>query len=57
MAEVPDVEQLISDMTPLGFASTPDQHAGIYVLLASRENAAYVTGTVISSDGGIGYRK
>ena len=57
MADVPDVEQLISGMTPLGFASNPEQHAGIYVLLASRANSAYVTGTVISSDGGIGFRK
>ena len=57
MAEVPDVEQLISDMTPLGFASTPAQHAGVYLLLASRENAPYITGTVINSDGGIGFRK
>ena len=28
-----------------------------HVLLGSRDNALYVTGTVINSDGGIGYRK
>lgn len=57
LAEIPDIDKMIEQMTPLGFASTPSDHAGIYVLLGSRDNARYITGTVINSDGGIGYRK
>jgi cis-3,4-dihydrophenanthrene-3,4-diol dehydrogenase len=39
--------------TPLGFAAKPEDHAGIYVLLASRENARGMTGSVVVSDGGL----
>jgi cis-1,2-dihydro-1,2-dihydroxynaphthalene/dibenzothiophene dihydrodiol dehydrogenase len=38
---------------PLGFVAEPEQHAGLYVCLAAREEAPYVTGTVIASDGGV----
>ncbi|ETI60161.1 3-(cis-5,6-dihydroxycyclohexa-1,3-dien-1-yl)propanoate dehydrogenase [Marinomonas profundimaris] len=48
------IEEMISAMTPLKFASKPEDHAGIFALLASREDAKYITGTVILSDGGIG---
>lgn len=39
--------------TPLGFAAAPADHAGAYVLLASRDNSRGMTGTVIVSDGGL----
>ena len=57
LADLPDIEKMIGEMTPLGFASKPEHHAGLYVLLATRTEAPYVTGTVINSDGGIGYRR
>ncbi|MDP8985536.1 MAG: SDR family oxidoreductase [Pseudomonadota bacterium] len=43
----------MSSHIPLGFVSRPEDHAGLYVLLASRENSRYITGTMISSDGGL----
>lgn len=52
--EIPGVDQMIGSMTPLGFTSKPEDHAGIYLLLASDKNGGYITGSVISSDGGIG---
>jgi 2,3-dihydroxy-2,3-dihydrophenylpropionate dehydrogenase len=38
---------------PLGFVSLPEDHTGLYVLLASRENSRYITGTMLVSDGGL----
>jgi NAD(P)-dependent dehydrogenase (short-subunit alcohol dehydrogenase family) len=52
--DLPNVEPMIEQMTPLGFAARPEDHAALYVLLASKDNSRYVTGTVINSDGGIG---
>lgn len=46
----------IANSTPLGFAQEPCDHAGSYVLLASRENARAITGEVLMSDGGVGVR-
>ena len=57
LSEIPDVDKLFSDMTPLGFISKPEDHAGIYLLLASDKNGGYITGSVINSDGGIGIGK
>lgn len=57
LAEIPDIERTIGTMTPLGYAAEPKHHAAIYVLLASRESSPYVTGTVVSSDGGIGLQR
>jgi NAD(P)-dependent dehydrogenase (short-subunit alcohol dehydrogenase family) len=57
LSEIPGVDKLISDMTPLGFISKPEDHAGIYLLLASDKNGGYITGSVINSDGGIGIGK
>jgi NAD(P)-dependent dehydrogenase (short-subunit alcohol dehydrogenase family) len=37
----------------LGRVSTAQDHASLYVLLAAREESSYVTGTMISSDGGL----
>jgi Dehydrogenases with different specificities (related to short-chain alcohol dehydrogenases) len=52
--EIPGVDAMIGSMTPLGFTSKPEDHAGIYLLLASDKNGGYITGSVINSDGGIG---
>jgi cis-3,4-dihydrophenanthrene-3,4-diol dehydrogenase len=41
---------------PLRFAQQPEDHTGLYVLLASRENSRATTGEVVMSDGGIGIR-
>jgi NAD(P)-dependent dehydrogenase (short-subunit alcohol dehydrogenase family) len=51
-----ETEARIAHHVPLRFAQRPNDHAGIYVLLASRENSPATTGEVIMSDGGIGIR-
>ncbi len=38
---------------PLGFVSKPEDHVGLYVLLASRESSRYMTGSMLLSDGGL----
>ena len=38
---------------PLGRVSTPDEHVALYVLLAARAEAPYVTGAMLLSDGGL----
>jgi NAD(P)-dependent dehydrogenase (short-subunit alcohol dehydrogenase family) len=55
----PDPEEIrkrIEDSTPLRLAQAPEDHAGVYVLLASRRNARAMTGQIIMSDGGIAAR-
>jgi NAD(P)-dependent dehydrogenase (short-subunit alcohol dehydrogenase family) len=37
----------------LGRVSTPEEHASLYVLLASKDEAPYVTGAMLLSDGGL----
>lgn len=37
----------------LGRVSRPDDHSSLFVLLASREESAYVTGAMMLSDGGL----
>jgi len=54
--EVPGIDKIIGDMTPIGFTAQPEDHAGAYLLLASDESK-YITGTIINSDGGIGVGK
>ena len=46
----------IAASVPLGFAQRAEDHAGLYVLLASRENSRAMTGEVLMSDGGVGVR-
>jgi NAD(P)-dependent dehydrogenase (short-subunit alcohol dehydrogenase family) len=43
----------MSSHIPLGFVSNPEDHVALYVLLASRENSRYMTGSMIVSDGGL----
>lgn len=57
MDEMPGLDDLISGMTPLARIAEPDDHTGLYALLASRRDSAYMTGTVLLSDGGIGVGK
>ncbi len=57
MEEMPGLDDLIAGMTPLGRIAEPEDHAGLYALLASRRDSAYMTGTVLLSDGGIGIGK
>ena len=38
---------------PLGRVSQPEDHTGLYVLLASPTDSAYITGAVLLSDGGL----
>lgn len=46
----------IAATNPLRLAQEAEDHAGLYVLLASRENSRAVTGQVFLSDGGVGVR-
>lgn len=57
MSGMQGIDQMIAGMTPLAIPAKPEDHAGIYTLLASRTDARYMTGTVILSDGGIGVGK
>lgn len=51
-----EVEARIAAAVPLGFAQRPEDHTGLYVLLASRDNSRAVTGEVFMSDGGVRVR-
>lgn len=48
--------QRIEAAVPLQIAQQPEDHTGLYVLLASRTNARAITGEVMMSDGGVGIR-
>jgi len=41
---------------PLGFVSDAEDHADLFVLLASHTEARFMTGVLLSSDGGLGVR-
>ncbi|WP_214369710.1 3-(cis-5,6-dihydroxycyclohexa-1,3-dien-1-yl)propanoate dehydrogenase [Pseudonocardia sp. H11422] len=56
LLDVPDFPDLVRATNPLGIVQQPADHTGPYVLLASPENAAAVTGVVINSDGGMQVR-
>jgi cis-3,4-dihydrophenanthrene-3,4-diol dehydrogenase len=51
-----EVEARIAASVPLRFAQRPEDHTGLYVLLASRENSRAVTGEIYMSDGGLRVR-
>jgi NAD(P)-dependent dehydrogenase (short-subunit alcohol dehydrogenase family) len=57
MEDMEGLDALIAGMTPLARIAEPDDHTGLYALLASRRDSAYMTGTVLLSDGGIGIGK
>lgn len=50
------VDEIMERFSPLERAIAPEDYAGHYVLLASRENSLTVTGSVHNCDGGIGVR-
>ncbi len=54
--QVAGLEEMLASITPLAIAPTPADYCGPYVLLASRENSAPMTGVVINTDGGFGVR-
>ncbi|MEG3178762.1 SDR family NAD(P)-dependent oxidoreductase [Sphingomonas sp. RB3P16] len=43
----------MADHMLLGRISAPEDHASLYVLLAAREESAYITGAMLLSDGGL----
>jgi len=53
----PEFLDRIAATVPLGFVADPADHASLYVLLASRSEAPFLTGTVIPSDGGMDVRR
>lgn len=44
---------VMADHMPLGRIAQPEDHAALYVLLAARQESAYVTGAMLVSDGGL----
>lgn len=53
---VPGFEERTARSLPLGFVSTPEDHAGLYVLLADAADSRFITGVTLSSDGGLAVR-
>jgi NAD(P)-dependent dehydrogenase (short-subunit alcohol dehydrogenase family) len=51
-----EAKERIAAAVPLRFAQTAEDHTGLYVLLASRDNSRATTGEIFMSDGGIGIR-
>lgn len=56
LQDVPEIEGLIAGTNPLQVLPTPRDHAWAYTYLASKERTRTVTGTIIHSDGGLGFR-
>lgn len=56
MADVPDIDDLIRSTNPLQVTPTARDHSWAYLLLAAKERTTAITGTIIQSDGGLGYR-
>jgi NAD(P)-dependent dehydrogenase (short-subunit alcohol dehydrogenase family)/quinol monooxygenase YgiN len=52
----PEISAAIAKLVPLETHSEPADHTGAYVLLAARDESPAMTGTVITSDGGLGVR-
>lgn len=46
------MEQTMISATPLGRRGTPEEMANVYLFLASSD-ASYITGALVSADGGI----
>jgi len=56
LADLPRFEEMVAKTVPLGFLSEPEDHAGLYVTLASRTESRFVTAEIIRSDGGLDVR-
>lgn len=54
--QIDTLEEMVASITPLRIAPRPDQYCAPYILLASKENSAPTTGTIINTDGGLGVR-
>jgi NAD(P)-dependent dehydrogenase (short-subunit alcohol dehydrogenase family) len=54
--ELPEIDEAIRALTPLAIRADPADHAGAYVLLASRTEGRLITGAVIQTDAGLGVR-
>lgn len=54
--EAPDIDEMIEAVTPLAISARPEDHAGAFALLADREDSRTITGSVISTDAGLGVR-
>lgn len=52
----PEIDRAIESLTPLAIRADPADHAGAYVLLASRTDGKLLTGSVIETDAGLGIR-
>lgn len=56
LSALPGLEDMVRQLTPLHLMPSPADYCGPYVLLASRRDAAPMTGSIINTDGGIGVR-
>ncbi len=56
LTEIAGFEAMVSKAIPLGFLSEPEDHAGLYVTLANKQDSRFVTSEIIRSDGGIEVR-
>mgnify|MGYP000698827363 CR=1 FL=1 len=56
LAAIEGFDTMVSKTVPLGFLSEPEDHAGLYVTLASREDSRFVTAEIVRSDGGLEVR-
>ncbi len=54
--DIPNFEQMVAKTVPLGFLSEPEDHADLYVTLASRTESRFITAEIIKSDGGLDVR-
>jgi 2,3-dihydroxy-2,3-dihydrophenylpropionate dehydrogenase len=52
----PEIDETVEALTPLAIRADPADHAGVYVLLASRTEGRVITGAVIETDAGLGVR-
>ena len=55
-ADAQSFRSRMANAVPLRAAQEPEDHAGLYVLLASRRDGRAITGEVMMSDGGVGIR-
>lgn len=53
MNDMPGIDDMIKGLTPLGFAAKPEDVIAPYLMLASREQGRFITGSVIAIDGGM----
>ena len=56
LSDIDGFDAMVAKTVPLGFLSEPEDHAGLYVTLASRADSRFVTSEIIRSDGGIEVR-